>query len=184
MVSVCLPSDALLQHLPSYLGFSYLGHGVSLHGCSSKVQPLDGRESQWTPGIGIGQGGLACCDSWSGKESDTTEWSDLIWSERRHDSAWKMVAMVSYLGKKHIAASLYPSIHPKLLKYHWQNSIVFFLHLGIFAVHIASVDSLYWLVKRLVAQYLLTSRPMYLSDLLTIGINYRLTKKLYFINFR
>ena len=40
MVSVCLPSDALLQHLPSYLGFSYLGHGVSLHGYSSKAQPL------------------------------------------------------------------------------------------------------------------------------------------------
>ena len=40
MVSVCLPSDALLQHLPSYLGFSYLVHGVSLHGCSSKAQPL------------------------------------------------------------------------------------------------------------------------------------------------
>ena len=38
MVSVCLPSDALLQHLLSYLGFSYLGPGVSLHGCSSKVQ--------------------------------------------------------------------------------------------------------------------------------------------------
>ena len=40
MVSVDLPSDAPLQHLPSYLGFSYLGRGVSLHGCSSKVQPL------------------------------------------------------------------------------------------------------------------------------------------------
>ena len=40
MVSVCLPSDALLQHLPSYLGFSYLGHGVSLYGSSSKAQPL------------------------------------------------------------------------------------------------------------------------------------------------
>ena len=40
MVSVCLPSDALSQHLPSYLGFSYLGHGVSLHDCSSKAQPL------------------------------------------------------------------------------------------------------------------------------------------------
>ena len=40
MVSVCLPSESLLQHLPSYLGFSYLGHGVSLHGCSSKAQPL------------------------------------------------------------------------------------------------------------------------------------------------
>ena len=40
MVSVCLPSDSLLQHLPSYLGFSYLGRGVFLHGCSSKAQPL------------------------------------------------------------------------------------------------------------------------------------------------
>ena len=40
MVSVCLPSDALLQHLSSYLGFSYRGRGVSLHGCSSKAQPL------------------------------------------------------------------------------------------------------------------------------------------------
>ena len=40
MVSVYLPSDALLQHLPSYLGFSYLGRGVSLHGCSRKAQLL------------------------------------------------------------------------------------------------------------------------------------------------
>ena len=40
MVSVCLPSDALLQHLPSYLGFPYLERGVSLHGCSSNAQPL------------------------------------------------------------------------------------------------------------------------------------------------
>ena len=40
MVSVCLPADAFLQHLPSYLGFSYFGLEVSLHGCSSKGQPL------------------------------------------------------------------------------------------------------------------------------------------------
>ena len=40
MVSERLPSDALLQHLPSYFGFSYLGRGVSLHSCSSKVQLL------------------------------------------------------------------------------------------------------------------------------------------------
>ena len=40
MISVCLLSDALLQHLPPYLGFYYLGHGVSLHSCSSKAQPL------------------------------------------------------------------------------------------------------------------------------------------------
>ena len=32
--------SVILQHLPSYLDFSYLGRGVSLHGCSSKAQPL------------------------------------------------------------------------------------------------------------------------------------------------
>ena len=36
-------------------------------------QWLDGPESEWTPEVGDGQGGLACCDSWGRKESDTTE---------------------------------------------------------------------------------------------------------------
>ena len=44
---------------------------------------LDGLESEWTPGVGDGQGGLACCDSWSRKESDTTEW--LNWTEHITD---------------------------------------------------------------------------------------------------
>ena len=34
---------------------------------------LNGRKSEWTPGVGDGQGGLACCDSWGRKESDMTE---------------------------------------------------------------------------------------------------------------
>ena len=40
---------------------------------------LDGHEFEWTPGVGDGQGGLACCDSWGRKESDMTEW--LNWTE-------------------------------------------------------------------------------------------------------
>ena len=40
---------------------------------------LDGREFEWTPGIGHGQGSLVCCDSWGRKESHTTEW--LNWTE-------------------------------------------------------------------------------------------------------
>ena len=43
---------------------------------------LDERESEWTPGVGDGQGGLACCDSWVCKESDMTErlnWTELNW---------------------------------------------------------------------------------------------------------
>ena len=38
-------------------------------------------ESEWTPGVGDGQGGLACCDSWGCKESDMTErlnWMELM----------------------------------------------------------------------------------------------------------
>ena len=40
---------------------------------------LDGHEFEWTPGVGDGQGGLACCDSWGHKELDMTEW--LNWTE-------------------------------------------------------------------------------------------------------
>ena len=44
---------------------------------------LDGHESEWTPGAGDGQGGLACWDSWGCKESDTTEqlnWTDVLYT--------------------------------------------------------------------------------------------------------
>ena len=34
---------------------------------------LNGRELGCTPGIGDGQGGLACCSSWGRKESDMAE---------------------------------------------------------------------------------------------------------------
>ena len=34
---------------------------------------LDGHEFECAPGVGSGQGGLACCDSWGCKELDTTE---------------------------------------------------------------------------------------------------------------
>ena len=36
-------------------------------------QQLNGHGFGWTPGVGDGQGGLAFCDSWGRKESDTTE---------------------------------------------------------------------------------------------------------------
>ena len=39
---------------------------------------LDGHGFGWNPGVGDGQGGLACCNSWGHKELDTTE---LNWTE-------------------------------------------------------------------------------------------------------
>ena len=40
---------------------------------------LNGCEFEWTLGVGVGQGGLACCDSWCREESGRTEW--LKWSK-------------------------------------------------------------------------------------------------------
>ena len=40
---------------------------------------LNGRETEWTPGLGDEQGGLACCSPGGHKESDTTE--RLNWTE-------------------------------------------------------------------------------------------------------
>ena len=40
---------------------------------------FDGHEFEWTQGVGDGQGGLACWDSWRRKELNTTEW--LNWTE-------------------------------------------------------------------------------------------------------
>ena len=34
---------------------------------------LNGHGFGWTPGVGDGQGGLACCSSWGHKESDMTQ---------------------------------------------------------------------------------------------------------------
>jgi len=57
------------------------GEGMTEDEMAGWHHQLDGHESEWTPGVGDGQGGLACCDSWGRKELDTTEqliWSDLI----------------------------------------------------------------------------------------------------------
>ena len=40
---------------------------------------LNGHGFGWTPGVGDGQGGLACCNSWGCKELDMTDW--LKWTE-------------------------------------------------------------------------------------------------------
>ena len=51
-------------------------------------QGLDGCEFEWTPGVGDGQGGLACCNLWGRKESNMTEW--LNWSKL---NLWKTVRL-------------------------------------------------------------------------------------------
>ena len=53
---------------------------------------LNGHEFEWTPGVGDGQGGLACCSPWGHKESDTAE--RLNWTELKY-------ILISVLSYKH-----------------------------------------------------------------------------------
>ena len=58
---------------------------------------LNGHESEWTPGVGDGQGGLACCDSWGRIESDTTE--QLNWTELKELEKLFPVFSLNWLEK-------------------------------------------------------------------------------------
>ena len=90
-----------LEELMLKLKFQYFGHLMGRTDSLEKTLMLGGIEgrrwrgrqrmrwldgiadsmdmSLWTPGVGDGQGGLVCCNSWGCKESDTTEW--LNWTE-------------------------------------------------------------------------------------------------------
>ena len=79
---------------------------------------LDGRESEWTPGVGDGQGGLACCDSWGRKESDTTErlnWTDLNW--------WHM--MCNIFSYSYLTSEFDPWVTKLPWRRKWQLTSVF-----------------------------------------------------------
>ena len=52
---------------------------------------LDGHGFGWTLGVGDGQGGLVCCDSWSRKELDTTE--RLNWTELKEKHTLEEVVL-------------------------------------------------------------------------------------------
>ena len=71
---------------------------------------LDGCESEWTLGVGDGQGGLARCSSWGCKELDTTEWLNWTiyyvrphWNPQQHPIIKEMSISVAKLMNIHIS---------------------------------------------------------------------------------
>ena len=68
--------------------------GTTEDGMAGWDHGLSGREFEWTPGVGDGQGGLACCNSWGRKEPDMTErlnWTDCSDEDYRW-LAWGLMA--------------------------------------------------------------------------------------------
>ena len=54
--------------------------GPAFHLPDSRHHRLDGHEFEWTPGVGDGQGGLVCCDSWIAKSrTRLSDWTELNW---------------------------------------------------------------------------------------------------------
>ena len=71
---------------------------------------LDGHESEWTPGVGDGQGGLACCDSWGCRVGH--DWAtELNWTELR--SVFPLLGSAFYM--------LYVLI--RILEFQWLYSL-------------------------------------------------------------
>ena len=66
---------------------------------------LNGHEFAWTLEVGDGQGGLACCDSWGHKESDTTE--RLNWTEGIKGSSLHVSEIPSFLRSHNLPLYIY-----------------------------------------------------------------------------
>ena len=67
-------------------------------------QRLNGQEFGWTLGVGDGQGGLACCDSWDHSQTWLSDWTELNWwilFRTRHN----------LLNLKKCCSALYVPIH-------------------------------------------------------------------------
>ena len=60
---------------------------------------LDGRKSEWTPGVGDGCGGLVCCNSWGHKELDMTV--QLNWTELKGRTSGKETTCQCRRHKRH-----------------------------------------------------------------------------------
>ena len=73
---------------------------------------LIGHGFGWTPGVGDGQGSLACCGSWGRKESDTTE--RLNWTEMMIKSLSMLQDVSSPLEYQelHVRARAHTQPHP------------------------------------------------------------------------
>ena len=49
---------------------------------------LNGHEFEQAPGVGDGQGSLACCSPWGCKKSDLTEWLNWLTPQNQQNKCW------------------------------------------------------------------------------------------------
>ena len=116
---------------------------------------LDGHESEWTPGVGDGQGGLVCCDSWGPKELDMTEW--LNWTELKiilengetcvsKILLWQVLLSIQFFNMHFpVQSSIFGQFGIYFLKLNWifynfRNSVLADKILNSYRAHISTID--------------------------------------------
>ena len=102
--------------------------GITEDGMAGWHHWFDAHEFGWTPGVGGGQGGLSCCNSWGLKESDTTEWLNwtelkcLSWGFKDLIVLWSIVIKLFSMPKLKIFGCTSPFTLVSMS--FWQNSIL------------------------------------------------------------
>ena len=112
----------------------------------------DGRESEWSPGVADGQGGLACCDSWGRKESDMTE--QLNWLNWVYTVIWFFYSLSKHsptLKAPNGCVIAHIATGERHLSFRW------WLFLGLFSL------SLIWSKGKLTDKGFLSSAPVWKS---------------------
>ena len=92
---------------------------------------LDGHEFEWTLGVGDGQGGLACCDSWGRTESDMTEW--LNWIETCHIFFSFYFLSIQHSAQRTFHTHIFYTclVNSGLFSHTWLNTSFFLTHVGL-----------------------------------------------------
>ena len=82
------------------------------------LHQLDGHEFEQSPGVGDGQGSLACCSPWGCKDSDTTEW--LNWTEPPYGKRARNVGVSAAFFIQEYCNTITPwiQLHPSLQRLH------------------------------------------------------------------
>ena len=87
--------------------------------------PLNGHVFEQAPGIGDGQGSLACCSPWGRKESDTTEpLTDLLTESIMFTSSYSFLNILLYFTLKIKTCSKYYLL--LLIVWHFNTSFCYF----------------------------------------------------------
>ena len=100
------------------------GKGMTEDEMAGWHHQLDGPEFEWTLGIGDGQGGLACCNSWGRKVLHTTE--RLNWTDFENIYTWTVPTKltISYFLFNYPSAGPTSSNRPENLPLCFKNILV------------------------------------------------------------